>query len=127
MSERSSGWSGSIPTITFQWYLSQSATISSPLGIVRTRTTAGRLSDPNFAIVDSPCEYRIPAYRLALGSAICMVSRECSILRSIHWSTKSLNRLWVVVWRRIAFTHSLRTYSCLLYTSDAADDLLCVD
>jgi hypothetical protein len=45
MSERSSGWSGSIPTITFQWCLSQSATISSPLGIVRTRTTAGRLSD----------------------------------------------------------------------------------
>src|SRR5664280_1638377 len=43
-----------IPTITFQWYLSQSATISSPLGIVRTRTTAGRLSDPNFAMVDSP-------------------------------------------------------------------------
>src|ERR1035437_4003370 len=87
MSERSSGWSGSIPTITFQWCFSQSATISSPLGIVRTRTTAGRLSDPNFAILDSPCEYRIPAYRLALGSAICMVSRECSILRSIHWST----------------------------------------
>src|ERR1017187_8002240 len=53
-SERSSGWSGSIPTITFQWYLSQSATISSPLGIVRTRTTAGRLSDPNFAMVDFP-------------------------------------------------------------------------
>jgi len=37
-----------------QWCLSQSATISSPLGIVRTRTTAGRLSDPNFAILDSP-------------------------------------------------------------------------
>ena len=53
MSERSSGWSGSIPTITFQWCFSQSATISSPLGIVCTRTTAGRLSDPNFAILDS--------------------------------------------------------------------------
>src|ERR1035438_5602041 len=63
MSERSSGWSGSMPTITFQWCLSQSATICSPLGIVRTRTTAGRLSDPNFAIPDSPCSYRIPAYR----------------------------------------------------------------
>src|SRR5665811_970222 len=61
--------------------LSQNATISSPLGIVCTRTTAGRLSDPNFAILDSPCEYRIPAYRLAPGSAIFMVSRECSILR----------------------------------------------
>src|SRR5665647_1851211 len=58
MSERSSGWSGSIPTITFQWCFSQSATICSPLGIVRTRTTAGRLSDPNFAILDSPCEHR---------------------------------------------------------------------
>src|SRR5664279_5090100 len=43
---------------TFQWCLSQSATISSPLGIVRTRTTAGRLSDPNFGILDSPCEHR---------------------------------------------------------------------
>ena len=53
MSDRSSGWSGSIPTITFQWCFSQNATISSPLGIVRTRTTAGRLSDHNFAILDS--------------------------------------------------------------------------
>jgi len=86
-----SGWSGSMPTITFQWCLSQSATISSPLGIVRTRTTAGRLSDPTFAILDSPCEHQIPAYRLALVSAIRMVSRECSMLRSIHWSTKRLN------------------------------------
>ena len=59
MSERSSGWSGSMPTITFQWCFSQRATISSPLGIVCTRTTAGRLSDPSLAILDSPYEYRI--------------------------------------------------------------------
>src|SRR5712691_9933899 len=59
MSERSSGWSGSMPTITFQWCFSQRATISSPLGIVCTRTTAGRLSDPSLAIQDSPYEYRI--------------------------------------------------------------------
>jgi hypothetical protein len=29
-----------------------------------------------------------------------MVSRECSILRSIHWSTRRLNRLWVAIRRR---------------------------
>ena len=29
------------------------------LGIVCTRTTAGRLWDPNLAILDSPCEDRI--------------------------------------------------------------------
>jgi hypothetical protein len=106
MSERSSGWSGSMPTITFQWCFSQRATISSPLGIVCTRTTAGRLSDPSLAILDSPCEYRIPAYRVVPGSAICMVRRECSILRSIHSSTKRLKRLWVAIWRRISFTDS---------------------
>src|ERR1019366_8589332 len=44
-------------------------------GIVRTRTTAGRLSDPNFAIPDSPCSYRIPAYRLALRLPNLLVSR----------------------------------------------------
>jgi hypothetical protein len=86
MSERSSGWSGSTPTITCQWCFSQSAMISSPLCIVCTRTTAGRLSDPNFAILDSSWEYRIPAYRLAPRFRNLMVSRECSILywRS-HW------------------------------------------
>jgi hypothetical protein len=35
----------------------------------------------------------VPACQVALGSAIRTVSRECSILRSIHWSTSRLNRL----------------------------------
>src|SRR5664279_1904920 len=56
-----------------------------------------------------------PAYPLAPGSAIFIVSRECSILRSIHWSTRRLNRLWVTVWRRTSFTYSLRTYSVRLF------------
>ena len=34
-----------------------------------------------------------PAYRFALGSAICIVRSECSILRSIHRSTRLLSRL----------------------------------
>ena len=52
--------------------------------------------------------YRIPAYQAALGSAMRMVSRECSMPRSIHWSTRRLNRLWVTIWRRSSVTHSRR-------------------
>ena len=51
----------------------------------------------------------------AFDSAICMVSRECSILRSIHWSTRRLNRLWAAIRRRSSFTHSWRTYSVRLF------------
>ncbi len=29
-----------------------------------------------------------------------MLNRECSILRSIHSSTNSFNRLWVTIWLR---------------------------
>jgi site-specific recombinase XerD len=80
ISERSSGWSGSTPTITFQWWFSQRATISSPLGIVCTRTTAGRLSDPNLAILDSPCEYLIQpiGWSQVSQSAWLGVSARCS-------------------------------------------------
>ena len=60
---------------------------------------------------------RVPNSRnqSAFDSAICMVSRECSILRSIHWSTRRLNRLWVAIRRRSSFTHSWRTYSVRLF------------
>jgi hypothetical protein len=51
-----------------------------------------------------------------------MVSRERSILRSIHWSTRRLNRLWVAIRRRSSFTQSWRTYSPL---SRRAADLFC--
>src|ERR1700693_5853840 len=64
---------------------------------------------------------RVPHSRLSailsypLGSAICMVSRECSILSSNHWSTRRLTRLWVASGRRSPFTHSWRTYSVRLF------------
>jgi len=39
---------------------------------------------------------------VALGAAIRMVGRECSMLGSIHWSTRCLNRLWITTWRSLA-------------------------
>ena len=49
-SEMSSGLSGSIPTVTFQLFLSQSTIISVARSIVCTRAIAGFPLVPNFAI-----------------------------------------------------------------------------